>query len=128
MVYATNFIVRKSGIREGSYYIDYAGSFSVTDLSKIVGLKPSRIVEIYTSYGGILNDSLGVYYFPSAEHAKNSIDRILSEVKPGNIGKAVYLSNEEIDYIRRALINEGANTFSVKNNLKDEIFRKLNEV
>ncbi len=41
-------------------------------------------------------------------------------------GKSIYLTDAEIEYIRRSLINEGANNFYQKNSIKDEILKKLN--
>jgi hypothetical protein len=127
MVYEANFLVRKSGKRENSYYIDYAGSYTIAELSKIVGLKPGFIEEIYLKHGAAFDESISVYYFPVPEKARESITEILSAIKPSHIGKCVYLTNEEIEIIRQALINEGVNTIGTKNKLKDQIFRKLND-
>ena len=41
-------------------------------------------------------------------------------------GRAVYLTEREIEYIRAALINENNNTIHVSSKIKDQIFKKLN--
>jgi hypothetical protein len=127
MVYESNFLVRKSGKRENSFYIDYTGSYTVRDLSKILGLKASIVEDIYKRHGAIHDETLDIYYFESADDARASLEDILGEITPDNIGRAVYLTNEEIELIRQALINEGVNTIGTKSKIKDTIFRKLNE-
>ncbi len=127
MVYESNFLVRKSGKKEESYYVDYAGSYAIRDLSAITGLKSPYLEEIYEANGAALDESVNVYYFSNADSARKAVKRILSEIGPDNIGKAVYLTGEEIELIRQALINEGVNTIGTKRKVKDDIFRKLNE-
>jgi hypothetical protein len=127
MVYEANFLVRKSGKRADSYYVDYMGAYSIPDLSKVVGLKPKFIEEIYARHGAVYDKEIDVFYFSNAEKAREAVNEILSNIKPANIGKAVYLTTEEIEVIRQALINEGVNTIGVKNKIKDAIFRKLND-
>jgi hypothetical protein len=51
---------------------------------------------------------------------------ILKKTRSEMKGKAVFLSENEIEYIRKALINEGSNTIHVKSKIKDAIFKKLN--
>ena len=70
-------------------------------------------------------DSLGVYFFDSREKALDAV-RELEAILAGASGKAVFLTHEEIDYIRQALINEGSNVISVRNELKRRIFEKFN--
>lgn len=127
LVNQSSFIIRKSGRRENNYYIDYFGSYKTEDIAKITGLKPDTVKEIYTENGAIYDDSQEVYYFGSTEAAKNAVAQIFGKVRPSLKGKTVNLTEAEVEYIRQALINEGSNTIRLKNKIKDEIFRKLNE-
>jgi len=126
MISESNFIVRISGRRENSYYIDYQGEYKVTEISKVVGIEPSAIKEIYLANEADYEESLDVYYFPSIEKAKKTIADILRNMKSEHKGRLIFLTESEIEYIRKALINEGANTIHVKNSIKDAIFKKLN--
>ena len=126
MVNQSGFIVRKSGIRADDYYIDYEGTYSVGDIAKITGVKAAKVTQIYTDHGAIFDDSQNVYYFRSSEAAKNAIGELFANVSPQKKAKAVYLSEAEIEFIRRALINDGSNTLYLKSKIKDEIFKKLN--
>jgi len=113
LVNQSGFIVRKSGIRADEYYIDYAGAYTVGDIAKLTGVKAAKITQIYTDHGAIFDDSQNVYYFRSLEAAKNAIGELFANVSPHRKAKAVYLSEAEIEFIRRALINEGSNTLSL---------------
>mgnify|MGYP001115726023 CR=1 FL=1 len=126
MVNETNFIVRISGRKESSCYIDYLGVYKVNEIAKITGLKPSAVKEMYLSNGGSYDENLDIYYFKSVDDARKTISDILKDVKDGKKGRVVSLTEAEIEYIRRALINEQSNTIHVKNSIKDEIFKKLN--
>lgn len=126
MVNQSNFIVRKSGRRENNYYIDYTGIYKTTGIAGITGLKAENIDKIYSSCGAIFDDEQEIYYFTSVDAAKSAIGEIFANVSADAKGKVVYLSEAEVEYIRRALINEGSNTIHLKSKIKDEIFRKLN--
>jgi hypothetical protein len=127
MVQTANFIVRSSGKKTGSFYIDYSGSYTLADLSKIAGVKQNVLEAIYLKNNATYDDSLDIYYFPAEEYAHKTIQGMLSRIAPANIGKCVYLSDAEIEFIRQALINEGTATVKFSNKIKDEIFKKLNE-
>lgn len=122
----SNFIVRKSGQQEVSYYVDYLGIYKVVEISKLVHLDASFIREKYTKYGAIYNDKLDIYYFNSIEQAKNAINDIVKSLKPDQKGRIIHLTEAEIEYIRQALINEGVNNLRVSSKVKDNIFKKLN--
>lgn len=126
MVNETNFIVRISGRKESSYYVDYQGLYKVTDLSKVTGINAPKVKEVYISNGGEYEPDLDIYYFHSVDHAKKAISQMLHNMKNDQKGKVVFLTEGEIEYIRQALINEGSNALHVSNNIKDAIFRKLN--
>lgn len=127
MVNLSNFIVRKSGRKENCYYIDYQGLYKTSDIARITGLETPAVTMIYIHHGAEYDGSQEVYYFSSVEAAKNAVNEVFSNVRAELKGKVLYLTEAEVEYIRRALINEGSNTISLKSKIKDEIFRKLNE-
>lgn len=123
----TNFIVRVSGRKENSYYLDCLGVYKVQDIAKIAGLKPAAVKEKYLANEAAYDENLDIYYFNSIDQARKTISSILNDMKAAQKGRVVFLTEAEIEYIRKALINEQSNTIHVKNNIKDEIFKKLNE-
>jgi hypothetical protein len=127
MVNESNFIVRLSGRKADSYYIDYSGVYKIAEIAKIAGLKPASLKEIYVSNGAVLEDAQEVYYFSSLDGAKKTILDIFDKIKVEQKGRLILLSEAEIEYIRMALINEGSNTLHISNKVKDTIFKKLNE-
>jgi hypothetical protein len=126
VVNQSNFIARMSGRRADNYYIDYSGAYKVNDIAKITGLKSTAVKEIYTGNSAVYDETQEVYYFGSLESAKKAIAELFGSIRADLKGKLVYLSESEVEYIRKALINEGNNTIHMKNKIKDEIFKKLN--
>ncbi len=126
MADVSNFIVRVSGRKPDSYYIDYSGSYKVIDISRISGIEPSEVKEIYLGNGAAFDETLDVYYFGSRESAQKAVSDIASKIKTEQRGKLIFLTMSEIEYIRKALINEGSNTIHIKDKIKDSIFNKLN--
>lgn len=126
MVNETNMIVRRSGKSDSSYYIDYSGIYKVLEISKATGMSAPALKELYVSNGATYDADQDVYYFSSFDGAKKVIGEILKNTKAELKGRAVYLTENEIEYIRKALINEQSNTIHVKNKIKDAIFKKLN--
>ena len=126
MINETNFVVRVSGRRENSCYIDYLGAYKVNDIAKIIGAEPPVIKEKYITNGAVYDEDLDVYYFTSPEGANKAIADILKDAKADSRGRLIFLTEAEVEYIRKALINEGVNTIHLKNRIKDAIFRKLN--
>ncbi len=122
----SNFIVRKSGRENNSYYIDYLGVYKIVDISKLVHLEASLIKEKYLKYDAVYFDELDVYYFNDIEKAKSAINDILKNLKASQKGRIIQLTEAEIEYIRQALINEGVNNIRVSSKVKDNIFKKLN--
>ena len=82
--------------------------------------------EVYCSEGAILDSNAGVYYFSSREAALTAINRLEGSLTAHGSGRVVFLTYEEIEYIRQALINEGSNIIYVRNDLKKCIFDKFN--
>lgn len=125
-VYEANFIVRKSGTRENSCYIDYMGVYKVAELARITGISALGIKRKYAENGAVYDKSQEVYYFGSIESARKAISDMMKDIRQESKGRTVYLTEAEIEYIRKALISEGASSFSIKNKVKDSIFKKLN--
>ena len=126
MVDDTNFIVRISGRKADSYYIDYLGTYKLLEIAKISGLDPVIVKEIYENNRAEYDEIVDTYYFGSIKSAKTAIQDILSKAGIENKGRLVYLTEAEVEFIRKALINEGSNTIYIKSNIKDAIFKKLN--
>ena len=122
----SNFIVRKSGREDNSFYIDYLGVYKVVEISKMVHLEASFIKDKYIKYGAVYCEQLDVYYFGEIEKAKSAISEILKSLKSNQKGRIIQLTESEIEYIRKALINEGVNSLRVNTKVKDNIFKKLN--
>jgi hypothetical protein len=125
MVDTHSFIVRRSGKMQERYYIDYTGYYKVTDISKQVNVDPLKISDLYISNGGILDPENDVYFFGDPLRAKKTIREILA-LSPER-GRSVMLTEAEIEYIRKALINDGSGNIGIDNRTKDSIFRKLND-
>lgn len=122
----SNFIVRKSGRENESYYIDYLGVYKIVSISKLVRIDAVLIKEIYQKYDAVYFSELDVYYFKEIEKAKSAISDILKNMKSEQKGRIIQLTEAEIEYIRQALINEGVNSIRVNSKVKDNIFKKLN--
>jgi len=126
MVNQSNFVVRISGKRANSCYIDYSGIYDVTEIAKLSGLNAQTIVDKYISFGAIQDKENNVYYFSNTEDAKNAVSAIIADMPDDIKGIPVILTLSEIEYIRKALINEGSQVIHVKNSIIDSIFKKLN--
>ncbi len=125
-MYESNFIVRVSGKRPDSFYIDCFGKYTTADIAKITGIDEKAIADIYKRNGAQYDKALKVYYFSSIQSTKQAIDTIAQDTPNTHRGMMVLLTTAEIEYIRKALINEGVNTLHVSNSIKDAIFKKLN--
>ena len=121
-----SFSIRSSGRQAGKFYIDCAGSYSSGEISSMTGMDKKTLEEIYAQEGAELDNAVGVYYFPSRESALDAIKKLESNLAAHGAGKIMFLTFEEIEYIRQALINEGSNIIYVRNDLKKRIFDKFN--
>lgn len=126
MVNQSNFVVRVSGRKENSYYIDYAGIYKISGIAKAVDMDALSVKQKYIANGAIYDEEQDVYYFSSIDSAKKAVSDILQEVKSAAKGKLIFLTEAEIEFIRKALINENINSLHVGNKVKDAIFEKLN--
>lgn len=126
MVVKNHFTVRNSAKVDG-YYIDYLGNYSVTGLKEELDISEELIISTFEKYSMAYDDTIGVYYFGSKDKANTAIDILVAAVPANQRGRAVYLTDKEIELIRKALINEDSNLLTVKASLKDQIFKKLNQ-
>ena len=120
------FTVRSSGRMPGKFYIDCAGRYKISEVCEIIGIGSDKLEEIYSLNSAKLDESIGVWYFPSREEGVQALKQLDDLFTTGSVGKIVFLTFEEIEYIRQALINEGSNIINVKNDLKKGIFDKFN--
>lgn len=118
------FMVRKSGVKETNYYIDYDGEYTVDDIRKATGI--DDIINIYKNHQAEYDDTRNVYYFNSEEQADDAINDLVKLLKKSEHVRKVELTESEIEYIRRALINEDSNVIFTKNKIRESIFDKLN--
>ncbi len=126
MLSESNFIVRLSGRKANHYYIDYSGVYKIIEIAKVAGLEPSAVKETYLQNGGVYDEGQDVYYFSSIDTAKKVVADICGNVQIDRKGRLIFLSEAEVEYIRKALINEGSNNIHLSNKVKDAIFKKLN--
>lgn len=118
------FMVRKSGVKEGNFYIDYEGEYLPENIKKATGI--DDIVSIYKEHRAEYDEAHNVYYFDSEENAEDAINGLVKLLKKSDHVRKVELTESEIEYIRRALINEDSNVIFTKNKIRESIFDKLN--
>lgn len=120
------FTIRTSGKRNGSFYIDYRGYYKVAEIAKVLGISPIDVKLIYGENEAVIDDENEVFYFSTSEKAQTAINRLIESMPKEKRGRAVYLTEGEVEYIRKALINENNNTIHVSSKIKDQLFKKLN--
>jgi len=118
-------VVRKSAFHD-KFYIDYHGAYKIEEVSKSLGIKVETLTDMYKSFDGEYDDERDVYYFSSAAQVKDVIEHIVKRLKPSQVEMSVKLTLEEIEFIRKALINEDSNVIFTGNKLRESIFKKLN--
>ena len=121
-----NFMVRSSGRFMGKCYIDYKGMYKLADIARETKLPEETLRDIYGRTGGVFDEAMGVYYFEGSAGAKEAVTLVLEKLGVGVKGRAVLLTEREIDVIRRALISDGAVPFGIEAKAKDSILKKLN--
>lgn len=120
------FMIRRSALKDDTFYIDFNGEYEVSALSMKTKITESEIHHAYETNGGEFDDERNVYYFSKHGAAADAVEMLSSKVKRGNISRIVELTEEEIEYIRKALINEDSNIIFTNNNVREKIFNKLN--
>lgn len=126
MAFEGNYIIRHSGRKPGFFYIDSQGHYKVRDISRISGIETTDLEIMYRTYSSEYSDDMEVYYFESTERANALIDAILEKSGQKENGRLIYLTEKEIEFIRKALINEGSNSIHISSAVKNKIFNKLN--
>jgi len=121
------FMIRQSAMKQGQFYIDFNGEYEISTISSCTGIPSHTIQSIYEQSSGTYNSDRNVYYFPMHGHAADAVNILRSNLKPAKVGRTVNLTEEEIEYIRRALINEDSNIIYTKGKIRDSIFDKLNQ-
>ncbi len=122
----SGFIVRISSRGPNTYYIDCQGLYHVSDIAKGAGLSADRLAKIYTSNGGEFNSELDIYYFGSIGSAKSAISDIFEAMQNSNKGKSIFFTEDEIEYLRKAMINDAMGFAGNNSHMVDAILRKLN--
>ncbi len=120
------FLVRSSGRYPGSFYIDCGGLYHIDEIAKGAGLEAERLHKLYEANGGKLNSEQDVYYFSDAGNAKKAISGIFAAMQNSNKGKYVFFSEEEIQYLRKSVINDAMGFAGNDSRMVDAILRKLN--
>lgn len=123
----SNFIVRISGHGAGTFYIDCCGLYKISDIAAGSGIKSDRLGKIYAKNGGEYNRDLDIYYFHSTESAKKAISDIYTVMQDSNKGKSIFFTDEEIGYLRKALINDASAFAGYSSRTIDNILKKLNK-
>lgn len=108
------------------FCIDCAGKNKIGDISEMTGIEAGKIEEICLQHEALLDEIADVPYFPSREQAAEALKLLEDYSSVKETGKLVFLTFEEMEYIRQALINEGSNIINVRNELKKGIFDKFN--
>lgn len=121
-----SFTVRSSSRVSGKYYIDCDGHSKINEIAGITGVENSKLEEIYLSCQAQWDDTAEAYYFSSGDQALKALKKLGDYFSCKKAGKLIFLTLEEMAYIRQALINEGSNIINVRNDLKKGLFDKFN--
>lgn len=121
------FMIRDSAIKSGAHYIDFDGEYEISAISACTGIVESTIHKIYENNEGQYDSDRNVYYFNERGNAADALNQLRENLRPAKVGRTVTLSEEEIEYIRKALINEDANIIYTRSKIRDSIFDKLNQ-
>ncbi len=121
------FMIRDSAMKDGHYYIDFNGEYEVSRISSCTGITENFINHVYEDNGGVYESEKKVYYFQKRGLAVDAVKLLQGKLKPSKVGRTVELTEEEVEYIRKALINEDSNIIYTNNRIRTSIFDKLNE-
>ena len=120
------FMIRESAMRQEHYYLDFDGEYEISGISSCTGITENTLQQVYENNNGIYDTVRNVYYFPKYGFAADAVNELRGHLKPARVGRTVVLTGEEIEYIRKALINEDSNIIYTKSKIRDSIFDKLN--
>ncbi|MCF8020850.1 MAG: hypothetical protein K9L62_15840 [Vallitaleaceae bacterium] len=121
------FMIRESALKENHYYIDYNGEYEMSKISSCTGIAENVIEHIYLDHEGVLDSDKEVFYFNKRGNAADAVEALNNRVIRSKTSRTVELTEEEIEYIRKALINEDSNIIFTKNSIRTSIFNKLNK-
>lgn len=119
-------VARRSALYD-KYYIDYKGMYHLSDIAKKLGLEIATMEDIYKDFGGVFHNERQVYYFDDIDKVKEALALLVKKVRPSAIERQISLTDEEVEYIRKALINEDSNVIFTKSSIRESIFKKLNQ-
>ena len=121
------FMIRESAMKQEHYYVDFNGEYEISGISSCTGITENAIRHVYEKNEGIYDADRNVYYFLKYGYAAEAINELRGNLKPARVGRTVTLTEKEIEYIRKALINEDSNIIYTKSKIRDSIFDKLNQ-
>lgn len=121
------FMIRESALKDDHYYIDYNGEFELSKLSSCTGISENVIEHAYLEHDGLLDSDKEVFYFSKRGNAADAVEDLNSRIIRSKTSRTVELTEEEIEYIRKALINEDSNIIFTKHSIRTSIFNKLNK-
>ncbi len=120
------FMIRQSALQDNCYYIDFDGEYEIAGISRTTGITENEIHHIYEDNHGVFTADKHVYYFEKRGNAADAVESLNARLRPSKVGKTITLTEEEIEYIRKALINEDSNIIYTNTKVRDGIFDKLN--
>lgn len=121
------FMIRNSAMKDNMYYIDFNGEYEISGISSCTGITENYIHHVYEDNQGVYDPERKVYYFKERGYAAEAVNTLQERVIPSRTTRTVELTEEEIEYIRRALINEDSNIIYTNSRIRSNIFNKLNE-
>ncbi len=121
-----NFLIKKSKIKEGYFYVECNGAHDLEGVSEHTGISEEKLETLYKENEGVYCHAKGVYYFYGYQKCVNLIEVLSERAVAKKSVRNVPLTEEEIEYIRRALINEDSNIIFTESKVRDNIFKKLN--
>lgn len=121
-----DFMIRQSALKDGQYYIDFRGEYEIGVISHKTRITENVINHAYQENKGVYDSERQVYYFPKRGNAADAAKILSDNLKQSGISRTVELTEDEIEYIRKALINEDSNIIFTKNTIRASIFDKLN--
>lgn len=123
----SQFMIRTSALGEENFYIDFNGEYEVYKIASCTGINENIIDDTYNIYSGKYSKEKNVYYFNKRGNAVEVVEVLTDKLKRSMVTRTVDLTENEIEYIRKALINEDSNIIFTNNGVRTSIFNKLNQ-
>lgn len=118
-------IVRRSGIKQESFYIDYFGHYTIAELSKETGIRSKSLTKLFVDNSGELDEERNIYYFKSEISAKIVVAFILNKIAPAVENIKISFTPSQIEYIRKSVINY-SQSIGTDSKITGEVLDKLN--